>query len=83
MKNLSDAPLLGRLLALPTDKYTRLEKHAKDKRSSLLRKFVTYGSKKFYNIGTRGLHHKLITVVINTFCNKLLRLSPASVSSLV
>ncbi len=30
---------------------TRLEKLGKDKRSSLLRKFVTYGRKKFYRIG--------------------------------
>jgi len=28
-----------------------LEKLAEDKRSSLLPKFVTYGRKKFYNIG--------------------------------
>ncbi len=30
--------------------YTRLEKFASDKHSSLLRKFVNYGRKKFYNI---------------------------------
>ncbi len=31
---------------------TRLEKLAKDKRSSLLWKVVTYGRKRFYNIDT-------------------------------
>ncbi len=30
---------------------TRLEKPARDKRSSLLRTFVNYARKKFYNIG--------------------------------
>jgi hypothetical protein len=30
---------------------TRLEKLARDKRYKLLRKVVTYGRKKFYNIG--------------------------------
>jgi hypothetical protein len=33
--------------------WTRLERLARDKRSSLLRKFVTYGRKNFYNIGPR------------------------------
>jgi hypothetical protein len=31
--------------------YTGLERLAKDKRSSLLRKFVNYGCKKFYSTG--------------------------------
>ncbi len=35
---------------------TKLEKLAKDKRSSLLEKFVYYGRKKFYNIETCCLH---------------------------
>ncbi len=30
-----------------------MKKLAKDKHSSLLQKFVTYGRKKFYNIGPR------------------------------
>ena len=33
--------------------YTILERLARDEHSSLLRKFVTYGRKKFYNIGPR------------------------------
>ncbi len=32
---------------------TRLEKFSRDKHSSLYRKFVNYGVKKFYNIGPR------------------------------
>jgi hypothetical protein len=32
---------------------TSLERVARDKYSSLLRKFITYGCKKFYNIGIR------------------------------
>jgi hypothetical protein len=35
----------------------RLEKLASNKRSSLLRKFVNYGQKKFYNIGTSHTKH--------------------------
>ncbi len=34
---------------------TRLERLARDKRSNLLRKFVTYGRKKFYNIDQKTL----------------------------
>jgi hypothetical protein len=41
------SPLKGWLMALPT----RLEWLARSKHSSLMRKFATYGSKKFYNIG--------------------------------
>ncbi len=37
-----------------------LEKLAKDKCSSLSQKFVTYGSKKFYKIGTWGKCYKTI-----------------------
>jgi len=33
--------------------YTRLEKLARDKHSSLLRTFVNYGHKKFYNVEPR------------------------------
>ncbi len=32
--------------------FTKLERLSRDKRSSLLWKVVTYGCKKFYNIGT-------------------------------
>ncbi len=49
----SEVPLWDRLLTLPTNIKTGLEKLAKDKHSSLLQKFVTYGRKKFHNIGHR------------------------------
>ncbi len=39
-------------LALIRKHHTRLERLARDKHSSLLRKGVTYGRKKFYNIGS-------------------------------
>ncbi len=43
----------------------RLEKLASDKHTGLLRKFVIYGRKKFYNIGPpKNLKIKKITVVI-------------------
>jgi hypothetical protein len=37
-----------------------LEGLARDKRSSLLRTFVNYGRKKFYNIGSGGKNFRLI-----------------------
>jgi hypothetical protein len=44
------APFVG---SCPTHKhYTILETLAKDRHSSLLQKFVTYGRKKFYKIGS-------------------------------
>ncbi len=43
---------LTQALALKLKHWTRLEKIAKDKPSSLLRKFVNYGRKKFYNVDT-------------------------------
>ncbi len=36
---------------LTCNHYTRMDRLARDKHSSLLRKFVNYGQKKFYNIG--------------------------------
>jgi hypothetical protein len=45
---------LGRLLHYPQ---TRLERLARDKHTSLLRTFVNYGRKKFYNIGARRKKH--------------------------
>jgi hypothetical protein len=42
------------LLDLPTNIRLGWKWLARDKRSSLLRKVVTYGRKKFYNIGPRG-----------------------------
>ncbi len=51
MKHLAGAPpQLGNLLASPTI-IRRLERLARDKHSSLLRKLVNYGQKKFYTIG--------------------------------
>ncbi len=40
---------------------------ARDKRSSLLQKIVTYGRKMFYNIGTRCQDIKLFTAVSYDF----------------
>jgi hypothetical protein len=51
MKNLSYAPLQGRLLALPTNIRLGWKRNAGDKHSSFFRKFVNYRQKKFYNIG--------------------------------
>jgi hypothetical protein len=45
---------LGRLLHYPQ---TRLERLARDKHTSLLRTFVNYVRKKFYNIGARRKKH--------------------------
>ncbi len=42
---------------------TSLEKLARDKRSSLLWKVITYGCKKIYNIGPWSLFYKNITIV--------------------
>jgi hypothetical protein len=47
VKYLSSAPLKGR----PHSHLTRLERLARDKHSSLLRKSVNYGRKKFYSTG--------------------------------
>ncbi len=53
MEHLREAPLLDRLLALPTN--IRLGgKGLTDKHSSLLRIFINYGRKNFYNIGPRS-----------------------------
>jgi hypothetical protein len=43
--------------------YTMLEMLARDKHSCLLRTFVNYGIKKFYNIGPRGQSHKTFKVI--------------------
>ncbi len=55
---LSEAPFrnstLGYAPYLTHKHYTRLERLARDKRSSLLRKLITCGRKKFYNIDTRS-----------------------------
>jgi hypothetical protein len=53
----SEAPFrswsLGYAPGLPHKHKTRLERHARDKHSSLLRKSVNYGHEKFYSIGPR------------------------------
>ncbi len=43
---------------------TTSEKLSLDKHSSLLRTFINYGRKKFYNIGPRGLHYKKLRICI-------------------
>ncbi len=56
MKNLSVAPLQGRLAPR---QQTRLKMLAMDKHSSLLQKFVNYGEKTFYNIGRCPMGYKI------------------------
>ncbi len=55
----SETPLrcttLGWASSLTHNQMTRLERLARDKHFSLLRKFVIYGRKKFYIIGPRNL----------------------------
>ncbi len=56
---------LGYAPGLTHKHYTRLERLNRNKHSSLLRTFVNYGRKKFYNIGCRGLHYKKFAIVIS------------------
>ncbi len=49
---------------------TRLEKLAKDKCSSLLQNFVTYGCKRFYKIGHRCSFHKQF-MSVTCSCGKI------------
>ena len=63
--------------------WTRMERPARDKRSRLLRKFVNYGLKKFYNIGSGPNVVKLLFSVFYDLRNKLKYLSLAIVSNLV
>jgi hypothetical protein len=49
---------------------TRLERHARNKRSSLLLKGINYARNKFYNIGLRPRSNKNFTVVIYD-CSKI------------
>jgi hypothetical protein len=56
---------------LPTSR-TRLERLARDKHSSLLRKFVNYEPDKFHNIGPRVQSYKTFYVHdLRIFCNRL------------
>jgi hypothetical protein len=50
--------------------YTRLERVARDKRSSLLRKFVIYDRKKIYNIGPWSGFEPSNRIELATFCRK-------------
>jgi hypothetical protein len=43
---------VGKVGAYPFEAHFRLKRLARDKHCSLLRKFVNYGRKKFYNIGS-------------------------------
>ncbi len=71
MKHLSDAPLYGRLLALPTNIRLGLAILARDKHSSLLPKFVNYGQKSFITsatgltIGSNGKFYSEVQVHID------------------
>ncbi len=43
---------------------TRLERLARDKLTSMLRKFVTYSCKKLYDIGSRWKFHNIICLLV-------------------
>ncbi len=73
MKHLSGAPFYGRLLALPTNITLGWKINVVEKHSSLLRKFVNYGRKKFYNIwpwSSQRDHPTLIFVTKKTRAKK-------------
>ncbi len=53
---------LNELTYLPTKYQTRLERIAREKRSSFLQKFVNYGQKKFYNLGPLVLYYKELRI---------------------
>ncbi len=52
---------LGQVLGLAHKYETKLERLARDKKSSLLRKFVIYNCKKFYNIAHRCQCHQTLS----------------------
>ncbi len=62
MRNLK--PEIQYLKIQPNRIFTALEKFARDKHSSLLRKLINYGRKKFYNIGPEGY---LLLVIYDVF----------------
>ncbi len=57
MKHLSDAPLYGKLLAVPTNIRPRLAILVRDKHSSLLQNSVSYGQKRFTTFNTGSPRH--------------------------
>jgi hypothetical protein len=67
VKHLSRSALKGRLLALPLSNRPGCKRLASSKHSSLLRKFVTYGRKKFYNIGPQ------VTLIVDPEMNDMAR----------
>ncbi len=52
---------LGLAPGLALKQYTRLERLARDKHPGLLQKFVSYGRKKFYNIGLWSFERSFLT----------------------
>ncbi len=63
-----------------TSKYqTSLERLARDKHSSVLRKFVNYGQKKFYNIGPRSQFYKN-SLLSHRRCGKSRAFDPVKLS---
>ncbi len=58
MEHLSGGPLWAIVPGKTHKHKTRMERLAKDKHSSLLQKFVTYGRKKFDRIGPWSRSHK-------------------------
>ncbi len=72
VKHLKDVPFQGRPLALTHKQQTKLERLARYKHSSLLRKFVNYEPDKFHNIGPRVQSYKTFYVCdLRIFCNRL------------
>ncbi len=57
----SGAPLKNstQILDIPAKNEARLENLAGDKHSSLLRRFVKYGLKMFYNLGSLAENYKI------------------------
>jgi len=73
VKHLSGAPVYGRLLALPTNIRLGWKRYVGDKHSSLLRKFVNYGQKFFYNIGPCIIKHYVFVIApIAAYCSMIL-----------
>jgi hypothetical protein len=60
VKYLSHVSPKGKVLALPTNNRLDWKGLPEEKHPSLLRKFVNYGQKKFYNIGPWSIESKYL-----------------------
>jgi hypothetical protein len=65
LEDLSDAPFLGKLLALPVN--VRLDKKVftRYKHCSLFGLVISNEEKKFYNMDSCGLYYKTIMIIID------------------